>query len=314
MTPSSDAAPAPSPTASRTALVADSGSELNDLLESVLRDENWKIQRVSDNQAVLALAAANSFDLIITGAKTRGPEDIELLRKIRSVRPHVRLIILTDQWTPGDVIAAIREGAFSYFSGPFEHSALVGMIRSAMTSPAWDDGIEVLSATSNSISLAARCDFETADRLVQFLRGAKTPDLSERDREGMIFAFKEILQNAMEHGCNYDSNQHVEISFVREHGAVILRVKDPGEGFSLEEVRHAAINNPATDLARHVIVREAQGLRPGGFGILIAKKLVDELVYSKKGNEVLLVKYLRPGATQARSGLATNLEDFSRST
>ena len=101
MAVSSGAAPASSSAAGSTALLADSGAELNDLLESVLRSENWKIQRVPDNQAVLALAAANSFDLIITGAKTRGGDDIDLLRQIRSVRPHVRLIILIDEWTPG---------------------------------------------------------------------------------------------------------------------------------------------------------------------------------------------------------------------
>jgi hypothetical protein len=32
---------------------------------------------------------------------------------------------------------------------------------------------------------------------------------------------------------------------------------------------------------------------------MVAKKLVDELVYSEKGNEVLLVKYLRPDAPAA---------------
>jgi anti-sigma regulatory factor (Ser/Thr protein kinase) len=41
-----------------------------------------------------------------------------------------------------------------------------------------------------------------------------------------------------------------------------------------------------------VAVREEKGLRPGGLGILIAKKLVDELIYDKKGNDVLLIKYL----------------------
>ena len=314
MTLSGGESPASSPAAGRTALVADSGPELNDLLENVLSDENWKIQSASDNQAVFALAAANSFDLIITGAKTRGPEDIELLHKIRGLRPHVRLIILADEWTPGDVIAAIREGAFSYFSGPFDHSSLAEMIRSAIASPTWDDGIEVLSATANGISLAARCDFETADRLVQFLRGAKTPDLSGPDRDGIVFAFKEILLNAMEHGCKHDPSLHVEIALAREHGAVVCRVKDPGEGFSLEEVRHAAINNPASDLARHARVREEQGLRPGGFGILIAKKLVDELIYSEKGNEVLLVKYLRPGMAKVGRASAPHSANSSGST
>ena len=35
-------------------------------------------------------------------------------------------------------------------------------------------------------------------------------------------------------------------------------------------------------------------MRPGGFGVLLAKQLVDELIYSEDGNEVLLIKYLDP--------------------
>ena len=122
MTQSSDTAPASSPTAQKTALVVDSGPEINDLLDSVLKSEGWDTQSVPDNQAVLDSAASNSFDLIITGAKTRGPEDIELLRKIRTVCPHVRLIILTDEWTPGDVIAAMRYSLSTYFAARFLRS------------------------------------------------------------------------------------------------------------------------------------------------------------------------------------------------
>jgi anti-sigma regulatory factor (Ser/Thr protein kinase) len=33
-------------------------------------------------------------------------------------------------------------------------------------------------------------------------------------------------------------------------------------------------------------------VRPGGFGMLLTRQLVDEIVYHQAGNEVLLVKYL----------------------
>jgi hypothetical protein len=33
-------------------------------------------------------------------------------------------------------------------------------------------------------------------------------------------------------------------------------------------------------------------LRPGGFGILLAKHIVDELIYGESGNDVILIKYL----------------------
>src|SRR6516164_1877700 len=230
----------------RIALVVPSGSEVDELLTGILAGESWSIRRAVDNEHALALATTDPFDLIITGRKTLGPDDVELLRKIRSARAHVRLIILTDKFTPGDVIAAMREGAFSYFSAPFNASELAEMVRAAMASPCWDDGIEVLSATPAWVRLAARCDISTADRLVQFLRGVRDPDIPE----GIISAFKEVLLNAMEYGGNFDPSQHVEISFIRARRAVACRVKDPGQGFSLEELRHSAINSPADDLDR----------------------------------------------------------------
>jgi DNA-binding response OmpR family regulator len=271
-----------------------SGGDVDELLTSVLAGEGWILQRAADNQHALARATKEQFDLIVTGRKTLGPEDVELFRKIRRSRPHVRLIILTDKFTPGDVISAMREGAFSYFSAPFEASELAEMVREAMAEPCWDDGIEVLSGTPEWVTLTARCDLATADRLVQFLHGVRDPSIPEAEKEQVIFAFKEILINAMEHGGHFDPSQHVEISFIRARRAIACRVKDPGKGFSLEELRHRTAGSSPDDLFSQARVRDEQAMRPGGLGILLAKKLVDELIYNEKGNEVVLVKYLDP--------------------
>lgn len=40
--------------------------------------------------------------------------------------------------------------------------------------------------------------------------------------------------------------------------------------------------------------REKEGIRPGGYGLLLAAGTVDELIYSEIGNEVLLIKYIDP--------------------
>ena len=57
------------------------------------------------------------------------------------------------------------------------------------------------------------------------------------------------------------------------------------------EPNHAAIANPHDPVA-HIARREAEGMRPGGFGMLMAAGTVDELIYNEIGNEVLLIKYL----------------------
>ena len=50
----------------------------------------------------------------------------------------------------------------------------------------------------------------------------------------------------------------------------------------------------------HIEVRNRSGMRPGGFGILMASGIVDELIYSEVGNEVLLIKHME-GAEDRRS-------------
>ena len=68
----------------------------------------------------------------------------------------------------------------------------------------------------------------------------------------------------------------------------------------MEDIPHAAVGNPPDSPIAHVEHREAQGLRPGGFGILLTRNLVDELIYNEKGNEVILIKYLDKGKKGAQ--------------
>jgi DNA-binding response OmpR family regulator len=290
-------APAPSPIRNHRALIVDSGPELNELLRRMFEHEKWQVDVAANNEDAMEKAKAQAYDLIVTGIHTTGSEDVEFLRRLRMVRPQTRVIILTDEFTTGDVLAAIRECAFSYFSRPFSTEKMAEMIRIAMTEPYWSDGIEVLMATPNWVRLCVRCDLPTANRLVQFYREAS--GLPDAETEEVAAAFREILVNAMEHGAGFDPSQHVEVSYVRTRHMVLCRVRDPGQGFSLEELQHSALGNPEADPFKHMDTREAQGKRPGGFGILMAKRLVDDLIYNEKGNDVLLVKYLHEPAAAA---------------
>jgi anti-sigma regulatory factor (Ser/Thr protein kinase) len=252
----------------------------------------WNIARAATNRAALEMLKNKTYELVLTGEETSGRHDVELLRQIRMVRPHVRLIIITAESTPADVIAAMRERAFSYFSQPYSMTVFEQMLILATTGPVWDEGIEIRSATPELMHLVARCDRKTADRLVQFIHEVADLPLKERDAVG--FAFREMLMNAIEHGAHFNSMQHVEISYIRAKHMVLCRVKDPGDGFSIKDVPHAAVMNPPSDPIRHTAIREEQGLRPGGFGILLTQKIIDELIYGETGNEVVLIKYLKP--------------------
>lgn len=61
-------------------------------------------------------------------------------------------------------------------------------------------------------------------------------------------------------------------------------------------MRHAAVVGGDSAIA-HDQVRQAQGPRPGGFGLVLIRAIAEELVYNEQQNEVLFVKYLdEPGS------------------
>ena len=275
---------------SRKAVVISDDPQIKSMLRRILEPKRWTIQRAADNAAALKLVKASNFDLILTCEKTSGQEDVELLRAIRRMHPHTRVIILASQTTPVDVISAIREHAFGYFTAPFSLASLTSIVQYAVEEPCWDDGIEIVSATPSWIRLLVRCDLKAAERLIQFFH--EIVDLPDEEKEAVALAFRELLMNAIEHGGKFDGEQYVEISYLRTRRAVACRIKDPGEGFSLEAIPHAAVMNPPDDPLRHLVYRDAENLRPGGFGVLLAKNSIDELLYNEQGNEVVLVKYI----------------------
>jgi len=269
-------------------VVGCSDSSVTSVVSTVL--SSWKMECARDNDEALALVEKSAFDLVIADQASSGREDVELLRKVRLVRPHTRFIIVADRSTPADVIAAIRAGAFSYFTKPLSTQAMEEVLQLAIESPAWDEGIEMLSGTDAWIRLSLRCDVSTANRLQQFVR--EFLNLPEPDQDKVAIASREMMLNAMEHGGKFDPERRIEIAYLRARHVVLIRIKDPGEGFSLADNLDTAANNPQDDPLRHQRHREAQGLRPGGYGILLAKDLVDELFYGEKGNDVLLIKYI----------------------
>ena len=117
--------------------------------------------------------------------------------------------------------------------------------------------------------------------------------MPETARDEAMVGFREILLNAMEHGGRFDPDKVVEVAAVRTERTIVYYVKDPGPGFKPEAVENTATGEEGADPMAHIEKRLEQGLRPGGFGLLMAKNVADELIYSEQGNEVILIKHLR---------------------
>jgi DNA-binding NtrC family response regulator len=123
----------------------------------------------------------------------------ELVAEIREAQPGVKVVVIGSVPSDADVIEAIEQKAFSYFSRPFDPAAVRDMMQSAVTERGWDDGIRVLSADPEFLTLKIRCNIATADRLQRFFEELKN-DLDPEERGRVAMAFREMPLNAIEHG------------------------------------------------------------------------------------------------------------------
>ena len=275
---------------SRRLLLVDADPDVHHLLTGLLKREDRGIQSVYDGREALDRLRGAPYDLVVAGEGGDGLDGLKLLRRMREIRPDIKAI-LTGEPDAARAIRAIRERAYCCFHKPFPEGPLADMVELGLESSSWRDDIKLLSARPDWITLDVRCKLEAVERMTQFLREVEA-GLPAAARDDIASAFRELLLNAVEHGGGSDPGKRVRVSLVRTARSLIVRMRDPGKGFSMDLLPHAAISNPADAPIRHVEVRTQQGQRPGGFGILMTRNLVDELVYNQRGNEVLFVKYL----------------------
>jgi len=198
---------------------------------------------------------------------------------------------MTAMSTPEAAVSALREHACDFLAKPFDIEDLVKSVRTAFELDPQEISVEVLSARPEWIELRVACDPAAIEPLERIMAQLKT-DLPPTAREQVTYAFREMLRNAIEHGGKNDPSQTIEVGYLRTPRVILYRIKDPGQGFKIESLYHSALMNPDGDPVHHERVRDEMGLRPGGFGILIARDMVDEMIYNERHNEVMLIKYL----------------------
>jgi anti-sigma regulatory factor (Ser/Thr protein kinase) len=166
---------------------------------------------------------------------------------------------------------------------------LLNLVQSALQNSETSQTIEVTSADPRWVELLVPCTREAADKIGNVVQRLGE-DLPEEIIESVSSAFKELLLNAVEWGGQLDPDRRVRIACLRTNRMLMYRIADPGPGFRFDNLAHSALLHP--DPFEHMRIREEQGLRPGGFGLLMVRASVDELVYNEKHNEVVFIKYL----------------------
>jgi anti-sigma regulatory factor (Ser/Thr protein kinase) len=204
------------------------------------------------------------WDVLVTSPATSVEEDLAFLGEVRCVRPSVRPVVLAPRAAPESVLAALRARVFALFTEPFDAAEIAEMAASAAAAAPWHDGIEVVSARPEWLSVRLDASVVTAERLLRYVAELRS-EVPDADLERLLVAYREVLLSAIEHGADGSPGGLIEVAAVRTRRALVFYVKDPGPGF-----------DPG---------------RAGGFGLLVGRTVVDEVIQSEHANQVVLIKH-----------------------
>jgi CheY-like chemotaxis protein len=272
------------------ALVVEDDRPTRYLLSKVLKAAGFFVATAKDGVEGLKQIRKTKFDLVLLDIWMPRMNGLELLAHMRREPTRPKAVVMTSDNTPETLLRAVRDQAYQYISKPVDPKAVVKLAREVLAaSPV--PPIDVLSARPDWVELLVPCEVHAAERIQGFMARLDT-DLSEEVRGSIGQVFHEMLLNAIEWGGKLDPNRKVRISCLRTRRMILYRIADPGPGFKLEDLAHAAISYSPDQVLEHVEVRQQKGLRPGGFGILMSQAMVDELIYNEARNEVVFIKYL----------------------
>src|SRR5690625_3800721 len=117
-------------------LVADDDRSIRMVLSQALAREGYDV-RVTGNAATLwQWVQAGDGDLVITDVVMPDENGLDLVPRIKRLRPQLRVIIMSARNTLLTAVKATERGAFEYLPKPFDLDELLRVVRRALAHPA----------------------------------------------------------------------------------------------------------------------------------------------------------------------------------
>ncbi|MEM7205048.1 MAG: ATP-binding protein [Planctomycetota bacterium] len=130
-----------------------------------------------------------------------------------------------------------------------------------------------------------RISWQTGETLLESIPFADDP---EGTRYNILVALQEMITNILRHGYEHDEQHPVELCFDVDQAGIQVELRDQGPAFDPTEVTPTMLDDTSMPIAE------------GGYGIMIAKMVMDELTYQREGdwNVLRMQKAAAPAAVR----------------
>jgi DNA-binding response OmpR family regulator len=273
----------------RTVLIVDDERDTNDILADLVRSRGFEPIQVHTAARVFAEVARSAPDLILLDLMLPDLDGFAVCNKLKRDRETnlIPIVMVTALHNADHRAEGVRVGANGYLTKPFSPADLYQVIDDAL---AWREEHQ-RRGTTGEINFDVRSELAHLQQANDLLSDlfAHTP-LNERQIKDLRQAVMEMGGNAIEWGHRKNAELVLRITYRINPDSITLIIKDQGPGFNPATLPHAASD---ADPIGHIDLRNELGLREGGFGIMLARGLVDKFQYNELGNEVTLTKYFK---------------------
>ena len=119
-----------------TVLVADDDRSIRTVLTQALGRAGYQVRSTGTAATLWRWVEDGEGDLVITDVVMPDENGLDLIPRIKRVRPDMRVIVMSAQSTLMTAVKAAQRGAFEYLPKPFDLRELIAVVGRALASPA----------------------------------------------------------------------------------------------------------------------------------------------------------------------------------
>ncbi|MBW6397513.1 nitrogen regulation protein NR(I) [Roseomonas sp. HJA6] len=123
-------------TDSRTILIADDDRAIRTVLSQALARSGYQVRATSSAATLWRWVEDGEGDLVITDVVMPDENGLDLVPRIKRVRPELRVVVMSAQSTFATAVKATQRGAFEYLPKPFDLKELLAVVERALAAPA----------------------------------------------------------------------------------------------------------------------------------------------------------------------------------
>ncbi|MCK5313037.1 MAG: sigma-54-dependent Fis family transcriptional regulator [Desulfobacteraceae bacterium] len=114
-------------------LIVDDEKHYPIIIGEILQEEGYRSFTASSGMEALDILNTQLIDLVLTDVKMPGMTGIDLLEKIKEIKPDMPVIIMTAFGSVEKAVEAMHKGAYTFILKPFENEALIAHIAKAIS-------------------------------------------------------------------------------------------------------------------------------------------------------------------------------------